>query len=197
MDTVYTTNTMNKVETLALHNLELLASLKEDEYTNLSVIENKVTKGTSRLFATFSIKHLNYPVNFSFNRMLHYVSTCDDVEECKQLLELMDNALDVVSQMINTTSELESEWSDLKHNLEDVEVLVSNEILKYNRVNVCCSWAKAFDDWVNDCLDTVTYCLRQCNRYLYFTPASYMLSVENEESDKDSDSDEYDSGDSN
>lgn len=193
MDTVYATNTMNKVETLALHNLELLASLKEDEYTNLSVIENKVTKGTSRLFTTFSIKHLNYPVNFAFNRMLHYVSTCDDVEECKQLLELMDNALDVVSQMINTSSELESEWSDLKHNLEDIEVLVANEVLKYNRVNVCGYWAKAFDDWVNDCLDTVTYCLKQCNRYLYFTPASYMLSVENEESDKDSDSDEYQS----
>ncbi len=186
MDTVYATNTMNKVETLALHNLELLASLKEDEYTNLSVIENKVTKGTNRLFTTFSIKHLNYPVNFAFNRMLHYVSTSDDVEECKQLLELMDNALDVISQMINTSSEMESEWSDLKHNLEDIEVLVANEVLKYNRVNVCGYWAKAFDDWVNDCLDTVTYCLKQCNRYLYFTPASYMLSVENEESDKDS-----------
>ena len=192
MDTVYATNTMNKVETLALHNLELLASLKEDEYTNLSVIENKVTKGTNRLFTTFSIKHLNYPVSFAFNRMLHYVSTCDDVEECKQLLELMDNALDVVSQMINTTSELESEWSDLKHNLEDIEILVANEVLKYDRVNVCCSWAKAFDDWVNDCLDTVTYCLRQCNRYLYFTPASYILEKCNNDSG-DSDSDEYDS----
>ena len=192
MDTVYATNTMNKVETLALHNLELLASLKEDEYTNLSVIENKVTKGTNGLFTTFSIKHLNYPVSFAFNRMLHYVSTCDDVEECKQLLELMDNALDVVSQMINTTSELESEWSDLKHNLEDIEILVANEVLKYDRVNVCCSWAKAFDDWVNDCLDTVTYCLRQCNRYLYFTPASYILEKENNDSG-DSDSDEYDS----
>lgn len=190
MDTVYATNTMNKVETLALHNLELLASLKEDEYTNLSVIENKVTKGTNGLFTTFSIKHLNYPVSFAFNRMLHYVSTCDDVEECKQLLELMDNALDVVSQMINTTSELESEWSDLKHNLEDIEILVANEVLKYDRVNVCCSWAKAFDDWVNDCLDTVTYCLRQCNRYLYFTPASYILEKCNNDS---GDSDEYDS----
>uniref|UniRef100_A0A6C0FC60 Uncharacterized protein n=1 Tax=viral metagenome TaxID=1070528 RepID=A0A6C0FC60_9ZZZZ len=193
MDTVYATNTMNKVETLALHNLELLASLKEDEYTNLSVIENKVTKGTNGLFTTFSIKHLNYPVSFAFNRMLHYVSTCDDVEECKQLLELMDNALDVVSQMIHTTSELESEWSDLKHNLEDIEILVANEVLKYNRVNVCCSWAKAFDDWVNDCLDTVTYCLRQCNRYLYFTPASYILEKCNNDSGDSGDSDEYDS----
>lgn len=177
---------MNKQTSLAYDNLELLSELPQDkDVIRLVVDKHKISKIQPGFFDTmFHLKDLKGPVNFSFMRMMHYLDECDN-DDRESLLDLMDDALDLLFYLVNHVEEGEGgEESSLSDVLHDMDHLLANYQEKYRKIPLCSRIANAFDEQVNHLLDKVTESLSHCHRYLYLTPSGYELSLEEAEADK-------------
>ena len=177
---------MNKQTSLAYDNLELLSELPHDkDVIRLMIDGNKINKIQPGFFDTmFHLKDLVHPVNFSFMRMMHYLDECEDRYERESLIELMDDALDLLFYLANHVSEGSKEEDiTLSDFLHDIDHLLSNYRQEYTMISICSRWANAIDIKFNRCLDQVTETLSECHRYLYITPTGYSLALEEVEGD--------------
>ena len=174
---------MNKQTSLAYDNLELLSELPQDkDLIRLVIDKNKISSVQPSFFdSMFDINDLRDPVNFSFMRMLHYIDECDD-DEREILLDLLNDALDVLFYLVNHVKEGDKE-ATLSEVLHDMDYLVAKYQKKYRKIPFCSKVANYFDEKLNHLLDQVTESLSHCQRYLYMTPTGYELSLEEADSE--------------
>jgi hypothetical protein len=161
---------MNKLDRIAIKNLELLNDLTDniDEYqfvVNGHVISRSDDENYEGIF---NLKELEYPIYFSFHQLFNSIrySNLYKIEGYKthDIIQLMDNAIDKIVTILEKTEED-------PHNESLCEIVdeIDEKYIILNERDKTCSFGKIFETF-NDYLDTFSEALTECKRYLYISP---------------------------
>jgi hypothetical protein len=171
---------MTELNEIALNNLKLLNNLNHNLKECQLVIEgNKLSKSTDENYDKIvNLRELEYPIYYTFNQILNSIrySNLYKIEgySTKDLLYLMDNAIDSIVDMLENTEEDPNydNFTDIIDNIDEKYIILRD------RYESCSIWR--ITETFNDYLDSICDGLRECNRYLY---VSNSISAEEEFND--------------
>ena len=160
---------MNKLDRIAIKNLELLNDLSDniDEYqfvVNGHVISRSEDENYEGIF---NLKELEYPIYFSFHQLFNSIrySNLYKIEGYKthDIIQLMDKVIDRIVTILEKTEED-------PHNESLCEIVdeVDEKYIILNERDKTCSFWKIYETF-NDYLDSFSEALTECNRYLYIS----------------------------
>uniref|UniRef100_A0A6C0BUK9 Uncharacterized protein n=1 Tax=viral metagenome TaxID=1070528 RepID=A0A6C0BUK9_9ZZZZ len=160
---------MTELNEIALSNLKLLNNLNHNLKECQLVIEgNKLSESSDENYDKIvNLRELEYPIYYTFNQILNSIrySNLYKIEgySTKDLLYLMDNAIDSIVDMLENTEE-DPNHDNFTDIIDDID---EKFIVLRNRYETCSIWRVS--ETFNDYLDTFCETLKECHRYLYFT----------------------------
>ena len=160
---------MTELNEIALQNLKLLNNLNDNLKECQLVIEgNKLMESSDENYDKIvNLRELEYPIYFTFNQLLTSLRYSNlyklDGYSTKDLLYLMDNAIDSIVDMLENTEEdpNNDNFTDI---IDDID---AKFIVIRDRYETCSIWKVV--ETFNDYLDSICEGLKECNRYIYFS----------------------------
>lgn len=160
---------MTELNEIALNNLKLLNNLNHNLKECQLVIEgNKLSESSDENYDKIvNLRELEYPIYYTFNQILNSIrySNLYKIEgySTKDLLYLMDNAIDSIVDILENTEE-DPNHDNFTDIIDDID---EKFIVLRNRYETCSIWRVT--ETFNDYLDSFCEGLKECHRYLYFT----------------------------
>ena len=160
---------MSLLDETAVNNLKILNDLNQNLNECQLVIDgNKISKSTDENYdKIINLRELEYPIYYTFNQLLNSIrySTLYKIEnyKTKDLIRLMDNAIDCIVDMLETCEQdpNHDNFTDIIDNIDEKFIILRN------RYETCSIWR--ITETFNDYLDSICESLSDCNRYLYFS----------------------------
>ena len=160
---------MNNMDSIALNNLKIINNLGEDPQDFNLVVDGKELSISEdeNYDGIFSLKELEYPIFFSFNQLFNSMkfNSYHKIEGNKisSILDILNGSIDKLCLL------LEKMEDDPHHdNLERIIDDIDNKYLIVNDRYKTCSFIQIYET-MNDWLDSVCDCLKECDRYLYLS----------------------------
>jgi hypothetical protein len=159
---------MSELDKTAIENLKLLNDLNDNlKECQLVIDGNKLTKSVDENYDTIiNLRELEYPIYFTFNQLLNSIrySNLYKIEgySTKDLIRLMDNAIDCVVDMLENCDEDPNcdNFTNIIDNIDEKFIILKD------RYTTCSIWRVV--ETFNDHLDSICEGFSECNRYLYF-----------------------------
>ena len=160
---------MNNMDSIALNNLKIINNLGEDPQDFNLVVDGKELSISEdeNYDGIFSLKELEYPIFFSFNQLFNSMkfNSYHKIEGNKisSILDILNGSIDKLCLL------LEKMEDDPHHdNFERIIDDIDNKYLIVNDRYKTCSFIQIYET-MNDWLDSVCECLKECDRYLYLS----------------------------
>ncbi len=160
---------MNNMDSIALNNLKIINNLGEDPQDFNLVVDGKELSISEdeNYDGIFSLKELEYPIFFSFNQLFNSMkfNSYHKIEGNKisSILDILNGSIDKLCLL------LEKMEDDPHHdNFERIIDDIDNKYLIVNDRYKTCSFIQIYET-MNDWLDSVCDCLKECDRYLYLS----------------------------
>ena len=159
---------MSLLDETAVNNLKILNDLNTNLNECQLVIDgNKISKSTDENYdKIINLRELEYPIYYTFNQLLNSIrySTLYKIEnyKTKDLIRLMDNAIDCIVDMLETCEQdpNHDNFTDIIDNIDEKFIILKN------RYETCSIWRVV--ETFNDYLDSICEGLSECKSYLYF-----------------------------
>ena len=160
---------MNNMDSIALNNLKIINNLGEDPQDFNLVVDGKELSisDDENYDGIFSLKELEYPIFFSFNQLFNSMkfNSYHKIEGNKisSILDILNGSIDKLCLL------LEKMEDDPYHdNFERIIDDIDNKYLIVNDRYKTCSFIQIYET-MNDWLDSLCECLKECDRYLYLS----------------------------
>ena len=160
---------MSLLDKTAISNLKILNNLNDNlKECQLVIDGNEITKSTDENYdKIINLRELEYPIYYTFNQLLNSIrySNLYKIENyrTKDLIYLMDNAIDCIVDMLENCEEDPNynNFTDIIDNIDEKFIILKD------RYETCSIWK--ITETFNDYLDSICEGLSECNRYLYFS----------------------------
>lgn len=178
---------MTSLDDIALSNLRILGSGYSQNKRLIVdgfVIQELETED-EKYDQMFSLKELAYPVLFSFFRGKWMFDHTGGYHRRRELLDLMDYALDTMYEFIADTEEPEEAWINFKKLACSLEDLHSEMDEAHLRKTICHRTVYRFSEYVEQQFDRFVAMLADSKKYLYLTPETIDLAeLDNKDHDE-------------
>lgn len=159
---------MSLLDETAVNNLKILNDLNTNlNECQLVINGNKITKSIDENYdKIINLRELEYPIYYTFNQLLNSVrySNLYKIEgyKTKDLIRLMDNAIDCIVDMLENCEE-DPNYDNLTDIIDNID---EKFIILKDRYETCSIWRVV--ETFNDYLDSICESFSECNRYLYY-----------------------------
>lgn len=160
---------MSLLNETAVNNLKILNDLNTNLNKCQLVIDgNKISKSTDENYdKIINLRELEYPIYYTFNQLLNSIRYSSlykiDNYKTKDLIYLMDNAIDCIVDMLENCEEdpNHEKFTDIIDNIDEKFIILKN------RYETCSIWRVV--ETFNDYLDSICEGFSECGRHLYFS----------------------------
>jgi hypothetical protein len=175
---------MTSLDDIAMSNLKILSSGYNRKLGVRLIIDGNILHEVDEEDDTydrlFTLKHLEYPVFFSFSRARWMFDRAGRLQR-RELLDLLDYSLDTIYKLIEDTDESEDIWISFKRvacSLDDMysemdEIHLQKTFCHRAIERTAKHMERYFDEFVDMLADT--------RRYLYLTPDTIDLTIDSDE----------------
>ena len=177
---------MTSLDDVAMSNLRILStgySRKTRLIINGHVLQEMENEDET-YDQMFSLKELEYPVLFSFFRGKWMFDRAGRLKR-RELLDLMDYALDTMHQMIRETDETEEVWITFKKLACSLEDLHSEMDEIHLQKTLCHRTVERFANYMEKQFGVFVEMLADSKKYLYLTPDIIFLLDDTDEEDEE------------